>query len=150
PARPVTSHTMSAQRSRNQETKRAVTVRAPDVPDVAPTCGDPLRGSASAVPDHSPTPRGPRESGRERLRQMVVQAGGGGKPSEHPSPQPPGFPKGFPPRPSSFAPPGPPEGPATRARTRWYMQSASLRNGNRCRASPARRGPLGQEAPRVG
>ena len=29
------------------------------VPVVPPACGDPLRGSASAVPDHSPTPRGP-------------------------------------------------------------------------------------------
>jgi hypothetical protein len=38
----------------------------------------PPAGSASAVPDLTLTPRGPRGRGRERLRHMVVQAGGGG------------------------------------------------------------------------
>jgi len=42
-----------------------------------PACGDPLRGSASAVPDLTLTPRGPRRRGRERLRQKhVAQAAG--------------------------------------------------------------------------
>ena len=62
-------------------------------------------GGASAVPDHSPTPRGPRESGRERLRRVgakaagrrdngerALRARGGGRPEGHPASAPQGFP----------------------------------------------------------
>jgi ribosomal protein S18 acetylase RimI-like enzyme len=97
----------------------------------------PSGGLASAVPDHSPTPRGPRESGRERLRQKRAQAGGttgdghsvpvAGEPPWNPAPKPPRFPGGPPappPYPSCPKPKSPlrgaqtPGGTGTSARTR--------------------------------
>ncbi len=67
--------TTSAHRPHCSITRRAGTVR-PSAASVVPlACEDHLRWSASAVPDLCPTPRGPRDRGRERLRQMVVPAG---------------------------------------------------------------------------
>src|SRR5690242_2776804 len=90
-------------------TARAATVWSSAAPVVSPACEDPLRGSASAVPDLTLTPRGPRGRGRERLRQMVVQAGRGGKPPGHlPIPR---FPEVSPRTPLPSAPPAHPVGP---------------------------------------
>src|SRR5216683_8198927 len=91
PLKAVEGHTSPIQCPLSAGTLRVVTVRPIAVSVVSPACGDPLRGSASAVPDHSPTPRGtPREwSGTAPASRRA----GAGKPSGHPSPQPPGFPK---------------------------------------------------------
>jgi hypothetical protein len=84
-------------------------------------------GLACAVPDLTPTPRGPRGRGRERLRQIVQkqQAGGttgnghfvpvAGTPPGNPAPKPPRFPGGFP-APLPY-PSWPTQGPATRGTT---------------------------------
>jgi hypothetical protein len=58
-------HTLSMRRT-DAACGQCAPVTAPVVP---PACADPLRGSASAVPDLTLTPRGPRGRGRERLRQ---------------------------------------------------------------------------------
>ena len=99
--------TSPTQPAHTVSTGRVATVRPPAAPLVPPACGDPLRGSASAVPDLTLTPRGPRGRGRERLRQMVVQAGAGGN---HRGTSKPGS-RGSPRTPLPSAPPARPVGP---------------------------------------
>jgi hypothetical protein len=69
-------HTAPTQTAFTSGTGHAVSVRPSCTSVVLPACENRSVGGASAVPDHSPTPRGPRESGRERLRQVGAKAAG--------------------------------------------------------------------------
>ena len=64
--------TAPAQSPHTAQTRRAASVRPAGAPVVPPACGHPLRGCASAIPDLTLTPRGPRGRGRDPQRAPVV------------------------------------------------------------------------------
>jgi hypothetical protein len=87
------SRTATAQWRHTRATQRAATVRSLVTPVVPPTCGDPLRGSASAVPDLTLTPRDPEgEVGNGSGKWWCRPARGGNHRGTCPYPGSPRFP----------------------------------------------------------
>jgi len=92
-------HTAFVHRPHSSRTRRAVVVRRHNAALSRRPARAPFGGAASAVPDLTPTPRGPEaevgNGGGGKSRRQAGGTGKWGKPEGNP-PQSPGFPSGFP------------------------------------------------------
>ena len=138
-------------RQRRHTAQHPHTGRTPTTRGVRPVCAlrarplprQPAKTPCGGLPPPFPTSPSPQGTPRARSGTAPAsQRAGAGENHRgtHPQ-QPPGFPKGFPPHPSSFAPPGPPGRPATRARALRCRRHASYWEARRCRPETALRRP---------